>query len=394
VTLEGHTSFEEALRGDDPRALYEQAPCGYVSVSSDGLVIKANQTILSWTGYTSSDLHGNPVTSFLTMGSRLFYETSLRPVLLLEGQVKEIALDMIKADGNPLPVLINAVLDRAEDGSPTITRIAVFDATERRHYEQQLLAAKERAEVSERHATELARTLQETLMPPRDPQIDGLEVATAYRPAGDGSEIGGDFYDVFEVAEADWVVTLGDVAGKGVNAAVVATLARYTIRALSVSEASPAEVLRQLNLVLLNHPTERFCTAVVLRMRRIGDVWDVVMATGGHHPAIVMDSDRTPHTIGEASPLIGAFDTSDFLEVHFELRPGATLLLHTDGITEARNETEGFYGDERLLRLLHDNTDDPQTLVRIILQDVLDFQGERTRDDIALIALQVPQRDR
>lgn len=385
----GPTAFEEALRVDDPGALYEQAPCGYVSADADGHIIKANQTLLRWTGHPLEDVQGRLVTSFLTSGSRLFYETSLRPVLLLEGQVKEVTLDMVKADGSLLPVLINAVLDRAADGRPAVTRIAVFDATERRHYEQQLVAAKERAEESERKSVEMARTLQETLMPPRDPQVDGLEVATAYRPAGDGSEIGGDFYDVFEVAESDWVVTLGDVAGKGVAAAVVATLARHTIRAISVSEPSPARVLQQLNLVLLNHSTERFCTAVVMRMHRVGDLWDVSMATGGHHPAIVIDQGRRPRTIGEPSPLIGLFETAEFEEVRFELQPGTTVLLHTDGITEARNDRE-FYGDDRLMRLLNDNTDDAHTLVRRLLQDVIDFQGECTRDDIALVALQVP----
>lgn len=382
-------AFEEALLGDDPRALYDQAPCGYLSVSAAGQVLKTNGTLLDWSGHRAADLHGQPLTRFLSTGSRLFYETSVRPRLLLEGQVKEIVLEMVRADGSVLPVLINAVLERTPAGTPAVTRIAVFDATERRSYEQQILAAKERAEASERRATQLARTLQETLMPPRNPHIDGIDVATAYRPAGDGSEIGGDFYDVFEVSAADWVVTLGDVAGKGADAAVVATLARHTIRALAVSVESPAEMLHQLNQVLLNHPTERFCTAVAVRMRRTGEVWNLTMATGGHHPALVLEPGTGPRSVGESSPLIGAFEAATFREVQFELRPGATLLLHTDGITEARS-SEGFYGEQRLLDLLGDHAGTPEELVGRIVEDVLDFQDNRARDDIAVIALQVP----
>ena len=382
--------FEQALRHDDPEALYEQAPCGYLSLDAEGRVIKANRTLQAWMGHAGSDdLVDRRFGDLLGRGSRLFHETHVRPLLLMHGQVKGIALDMVRVDGSVLPVLVNAVLDRTPEGAPGVTRIAVFDATERRHYEQELVAAKKRAEESERQSAELARTLQETLMPPRDPRIEGMEVATGYRAAGAGHEIGGDFYDVFEVAPRHWVVTLGDVAGKGVAAAVVATLARHTIRAVAVGEESPAEILRQLNQVLLAHETERFCTAIVLRMHRVGDRWDVLMSTGGHPPAIVLDHGRVPRPLGEPSPLIGAFEDATYRDSRFELRAGMTVLLHTDGVTDARHGGQ-TYGEDRLMRLLHGNTEDVDQLVRRILGDVLRFQGDAARDDIALVALHVP----
>jgi sigma-B regulation protein RsbU (phosphoserine phosphatase) len=318
----------------------------------------------------------------------MFFETHLRTLLHLDGHVNEVALELNRADGSTLPVLVNAVLDRSADGGPGITRVAVFDATERRHYEQELLAAKRRAEASEQRSADLARTLQDTLMPPRHPTITGMDVATAYRPAGEGDEIGGDFYDVFEVADHDWVVALGDVAGKGVAAAVVATLARHTIRAVAVSEASPAEILRQLNQVILHHPTERFCTAVVLRMRRVGATWDALMSTGGHPPAIVLDDDL--RTIGSPAHLIGVFEDAEYEDLRFEMPPGTTVLLHTDGITDGRRDRE-LYGEERLMRLLRRNTDPTDVLVARILEDVLRFQDGNARDDIALVALHVPE---
>lgn len=381
--------FEQALHEDDPRALYEQAPCGYLSLLPDGRVLKTNRTLRTWTGYEdAAELVGRHFTDLLSVGSRLYLETHVRPLLLMHGQVREIALDMVRADGSSLPVLLNAVLDRAKDGEPGVTRVAVFDATERRRYERELLAAKQRAEESERRAAELARTLQETLMPPRNPRIEGMDVATGYRPAGSGDEIGGDFYDVFEVAQHHWVVSLGDVSGKGVTAATVATLARHTIRAVAVNVESPAEVLRQLNNVMLSNGTERFCTAILLRLRRVGDRWDVTMSAGGHPPAIVLDEGRAPRTIGQPSSLIGAFESVSFDDIRFELRGGATLLLHTDGVTEARRCGQ-FYGEDRLMRLLHGNTEGPEGLVGRILGDVLRFQGGAARDDIALVALRV-----
>lgn len=372
--------------------LYEQAPCGYLSIDPDGLVLKANGTFLTWIGHRAEDVVAKVgFVDLLAPGSRIFHETHLQPLLLLDGQVSEIALDVLRADGSRLPVLVNAIMDRAQDGAPGITRIAVFDATERRRYEREILDAKRRAEDAEKRLTVLARTLQDTLMPPRDPRIEGIDVATAYRPAGAGDEIGGDFYDVFAVSTQDWVVTIGDVAGKGVDAAAVATLVRHTIRALAVSETSPAEILRQLNQVVLGHPSERFCTAAVLRLRRIGDWWDVAMSAGGHPAAVVLDARAAPRTVGEPGHLVGAFPSATYEDVRFEMRPGTTVLLHTDGVTDGRRGTE-FYGGERLLRLLHANVGDADTLVRTVLEDVLAFQGQHPRDDIALVALQVPVR--
>ncbi|WP_299445111.1 PP2C family protein-serine/threonine phosphatase [uncultured Phycicoccus sp.] len=380
-------AFERALLEDDPEALYEQAPCGYLSVLPDGRVAKANRTFLTWLGDDEDrGVTGHPFTDLLTAGSRLFHETHYQPLLHGQGTVKEIALDLVRTDGSVLPVLVNAVLERSTDGAPHVTRVAVFDATERRHYEQELLAAKRRAEKSERHSAELARTLQETLMPPRSPRIEGMDVATAYRPAGDGHEIGGDFHDVFQLADRDWVVTLGDVSGKGVGAAVVATLARHSIRALAVSEGSPAEILRQLNQVLIHHPTERFCTTVVLRLRHVDGHWQVTMANGGHPPAVLLERSHPPRPVDEPTCLVGAFDDAVYEDVRIDLGPRSTLLLYTDGVTEARGP-EGFYGEGRLMQLLAGASGDVGTLVARVLDDVLRFQGGVPRDDIAMIAL-------
>lgn len=386
-------AFERALLVDDPEALYEQAPCGYLTLDADGRLLKANRTFLTWTGFRADDLLATTwFSELLTTGSRIFYETHVRPMLHMKGQISEIALDIVRADGSRLPVLLNAVMEHTEDGVPALTRMAVFDATERRRYEQELLAQKKRAEESEQRLALVARTLQETLMPPRDPRIRGLDVATGYRPAGSGDEIGGDFYDVFEVGDGSWVVAIGDVAGKGVEAAVVATLARHTIRALAATESSPARTLEHLNHVVLAHPSGRFLTAALLRLRRANDVWSVTMALGGHPPAILVGERTDPVRVGDAAHLVGAFDFAEYDDLQFELAPGTTLLLHTDGVTEASapGRRGSFYGEARLLRVVHGGHAGARDLVDRILTDVMHFQANRARDDIALVALRVP----
>lgn len=353
-------------------------------------MLKANRTFLTWTGHDRDDVVGAlSFSDLLAPGSRIFHETHLRPLLHLQGHASEIAMEVLRTDGTRLPVLLNAVLDRTPEGKPHVVRVAVFDATERRRYEHELLEAKKRAEEAEKRLTVLSRTLQETLMPPRNPRIEGLDVATAYRPAGAGDEIGGDFYDVFEVTDEDWVVVIGDVSGKGVDAAAIATLARHTVRAVAVSEPSPARILSRLNRVVLHSPTDRFCTASILRLRRTGDRWDVAMAVGGHPPALLLDTTNVPRAIGHPGHLIGIFDFADYEDFRFELRSGASVLLHTDGVTDGRRGDE-LYGEDRLMRLLHDSVDGAEALIGRVLDDVLTFQGGVPRDDIALVALRVP----
>ena len=195
-------AFLDALVHDDPVALYESAPCGFLTTTPDGVIVKTNATFRTWVRREAAELVGvASFTDLLTVGSRIYHETHFAPMLMMQDQVQEVALELVRPDGTRLPVLVNASLARGEDGRPRAVRIAVFDATERRRYERELLDAKERAEASEREARTLARTLQQTLIPPAEPKIPGLDLAAAYHPAGHGAEVGGDFYDVFPVGD-------------------------------------------------------------------------------------------------------------------------------------------------------------------------------------------------
>ena len=217
-------------------------------------------------------------------------------MLRMQGRVREIAVDIVRSDGERLPVLLNASVGLGDDGEPRVVRVAVFDATERRNYERELVLAKERAQHSEEQASMLAQTLQQSLIPPGLPTIPGLRLAADYRPAGDGSQVGGDFYDVLPLDRGRWCMLLGDVSGKGAQAAVVTTLCRYTARALAFGADHVSEVLTELNQVLCRNDTERFVTITVAILTPVEDGWRVQLGVGGHPPPLLVDParDRDP----------------------------------------------------------------------------------------------------
>jgi sigma-B regulation protein RsbU (phosphoserine phosphatase) len=379
------------LAGDDPETLYDRAPCGYLSTTPDGLISKTNQTFLTLTGYEQGDLIGRlRFVDLLTAGGRIYHETHYAPMLHMHGTAREIALDIVCADGRRLPVLVNSVLERDRFGAPRVVRTAVFDASQRRAYERELLQARQRAEESEAHVKALAQTLRQSFVPPTDPRIPGLELATAYRPAGDGTEIGGDFYDVFEVSPDDWCVVIGDVCGKGVDAAVVTSLARYTVRAAAVHQSEPSDAVATVNEVLAHHETDRFCTLVILRLRHHDGKWTATVSCGGHPLPLLVRPGAPPRTFGEPGPLAGVFAAPRFTDATIDLRPGDVIVAYTDGITEARDDQREFYGDHRLRALLAGPRRSASALVGTLLDEVMRFQSQQPRDDIALIAIAVP----
>jgi len=390
-TISARADFQEALLEDDPELLYDRAPCGYLSTTPDGVIVKVNQTLLTWTGLDRAELVGRRTfAELLTVGGRIYHETHYAPMLRMQGEARAIALDVRTADGGVLPVLVNAVLERDAEGKARVVRVVVFDATDRREYERELLRAKERAEESEARARSLAETLQQTLIPPLPPRVPGLDVAAAYRPAGRGHEVGGDFYDVFQVGVDDWVVVLGDVCGKGIEAAVVTALVRYTVRAVSVQTADPAEALERLDEVLLARGSSRYCTVVVARLRCVDGAWSVTVSLGGHPLPLHLVPGREPEPLGRPGTIVGVFERTARDETEIVLAPGEALVFYTDGVTEGRRGRE-LYGDERLRRTVGGLEGDATTVVETLLGDVLEFQDGLPRDDVAVVVVKVPE---
>ena len=387
---EAREGFYAALLDDDAEALYERAPCGYLSTTPDGLIVKVNETFLTWTGFRREELVGRrSFAQLLSAGGRLYHETHYAPMLRMQGRTREIALDIVRADGTRLPALVNSALERDAVGAPVVVRTAVFDATERRKYERELLRAKQQAEEAAAQARVLARTLQQTLIPPSPPRIPGLDVAAAYRPAGRGEEVGGDFYDVFQIGPGDWVVVVGDVRGKGVEAAVVTALARYTIRGAAVRHTRPSEVLESLNRVLLADDTDRFCTAAFLRLRLGDDGWRAAVACGGHPLPLLVRAGREPEALVAPGSLLGVFAAIELHDAEVVLAPGDAVVLYTDGVTEGRSDGD-FFGEFRLVDAIATHAGSAGSLTEGILEEVLRFQAGDARDDIALVAVQVP----
>ena len=383
--------FYGALLEDDAEQLYDSAPCGYLSTTPDGTVAKVNQTFLSLTGHRREDLVGvRRFVDLLAPGGRIYHETHFAPMLQMQGSAHEIAFDLMRADGSRLPVLVNSVLVRDDEGKPVIVRTAVFDATHRREYERQLLRAKVDAEAAQARAVALASTLQQTLVPPSAPVVPGLEVAAAYRPAGRvGAEVGGDFYDVFQVGEGDWVVAIGDVCGKGVQAAVVTALVRYTLRAAAVQHAAPSAALAVLNEVLMRHETDRFCTVAMVRLRQEPEGWHAVVACGGHPLPLLRRADGSVSTAGVRGTLLGVMAAARTTDTEVRLGPGDALLVLTDGVPEARHDDE-FFGDDRVGSVLAAAGGSAAATVDELLRQVLEFQDGSPRDDIAIVAVRVP----
>jgi len=147
------------LLEEDPADLYENAPMGYLSTLPDGRIVKVNRTFCAWTGRTADELIGARFQDLLSVGGRVFHETHLAPLLRMQGAVREIALDVVRVDGSMLPCLLNAVELRSEEGAPVLVRATLFEATARRRYERELLAAQREAEESEARS----RTVQDVV---------------------------------------------------------------------------------------------------------------------------------------------------------------------------------------------------------------------------------------
>ncbi|MFE6961554.1 PP2C family protein-serine/threonine phosphatase [Streptomyces sp. NPDC057696] len=376
--------------------LYEHAPCGYLSTLLDGQIAKVNTTLLNWLGYERGDLVSRRTFSdLLTVGGRLYHETHFAPLLRMQGEISGIALELKAADGSRLPVLVTSRVKTGSNGQPLLIRTTVFDARDRRAYEEELLRARQESERERERLRRLATTLQQTLLPPVLANVPGLDVAAHYHIAS-VDEVGGDFYDLFSLGAGTWGLFLGDVRGKGAAAAVT-SLARYTLRAAAVYDPDPAVVLGNLNTVLnheYNGTDPRFCTVLFGLLIPEGDDggFRITLASGGHPPALLIRADGTADYLPTpGGQLIGVLPDARITTITFRLHPGDTLLLHTDGLTEAHTAVRGDrYGDDALLdfgRALAPTTA-RHTITAI--RELLDTLGTGVDDDTAVLAVSVP----
>jgi serine phosphatase RsbU (regulator of sigma subunit) len=230
--------------------------------------------------------------------------------------------------------------------------------------------------------SEIAHTLQQSLLPQELPEIPGYELASAYIPAYAGTEVGGDFYDVWEEADA-WMITMGDVTGKGVEAAALTSLVRHTMRASSEFISSPAEVLRYVDRTLKRQRPRSICTALVLRVQR-----DRALLAVGGHPLPFVISPHGVRSVGEHGPLLGGFAGAHWRDSVIDLEPATTLVAYTDGVTDAVGPDGSRYGMGRLAETLRQCPGRGAAGVVKVLEDALgSFQVGPNADDTAVLAL-------
>jgi serine phosphatase RsbU (regulator of sigma subunit)/PAS domain-containing protein len=293
-------------------------------------------------------------------------------------------------------------------GGRTIGTITLGTIESRRRLgEEDLVLAEElgrRAGIAVEHTrvhrdrSAIAATLQAALLPPSLPAVAGLELAARFRAAGGGATVGGDFYDVFALSGEPraWMIVMGDVTGKGPEAAAITALARYTMRTAALYEREPSRVLERLNHALLHDAEQRrLCTALCVRVQPgqddRGALADLTVAAAGHPLPLRVRPDGRLDELGRPGTLLGAFEPGHWSDVHVRLAAGESVVLYTDGVTDARADADRF-GSERLERVVAAGAGrSAGTVAAQIDEALIAFQaGERQRDDIALLVLRPP----
>ena len=238
----------------------------------------------------------------------------------------------------------------------------------------------------------IAGVLQHSLLPRSLPEIQGFELASSFLAAGEAYEVGGDFYDAFRTGSRSWSIVIGDVCGKGPEAAALTSLARYTVRTASDPQTRPSTVLRVLHdSIKAEHTDHRFCTAALLRVDQPANgngSARLTVSLGGHPPPLILRRDGGVDAIGDPGSLLGALPNPELSDAGDSLGPGESLILYTDGMLDARNRRRG---DEQAW--LHKQAAKlagaaPQKVAERLTSAAVRRHGGEPRDDIAVIVLQ------
>lgn len=359
--------------------LFEDAPCGYLTTRLDGTVIQVNRTFEAWTGLARDELVGRRrFAELLSPGGRIYYETHFAPLLQMQGEVREIAVEIVRADGSKLAALVNAVLRRDEAGEPLLIRTTVFDATDRRRYEQELLRAR-------RRERDVVAELQRSMLSGEIPQVAGLELGVAYQSAVAGLEVGGDWYDAFWLIEGESLgLVVGDVVGRGITASATMGQLRSAVRALAATGLGPGPLLDALDRFARRHEVGLMTTVAYAELRVA--TGELRFACAGHPPPLVAPAGEAPRFLweGRSTPIaVPAASERPREEAFHALEPGTFLLLYSDGLIERRGQSldEGM---ARLLATYGEHADAPATLLAETL--VRELRDPRHPDDVCLLA--------
>src|SRR4051794_36429838 len=235
-----------------------------------------------------------------------------------------------------------------------------------------------------------ANALQASLLPSALPTIDGLDLAAKYHAAAPGLSVGGDFYDAFELPDRSIVVAIGDVCGKGAEAAAVTGTSRDVLRLLLLDGASLTTALRRLNRALVDHPSSsRFCTVALARFEIDGDLAHATVCLAGHPEPVLLRADGSTDLVGEPGDLLGVLpdEALDLTESVVTLHPGDALVLYTDGVTE-RWDGRRMFGQYGLQQVLSASAGrDADSIAEHAEKAARSFVDTELRDDLALLVV-------
>jgi phosphoserine phosphatase RsbU/P len=236
--------------------------------------------------------------------------------------------------------------------------------------------------------TAIAQALQSSLLPPVLPTVAHVEFGARYAAAGEGNEVGGDFYDVFELPDGQWAVAIGDVCGKGPEAAAITGLARNVLRLLGREGIAPPDVLRRLNTAILDLGDRgRFCTATMAAVHATPAGLSVCLSAAGHPPPVLVTAAGRTSFVGTNGSLLGVFSDVDISGDELFLAPGDALVFYTDGVTERRNG-DRMFGDESLLTVCAAAAgSSADVLAGLVEEGVRDFGEQASRDDLAVLVV-------
>ncbi|MFC1408526.1 SpoIIE family protein phosphatase [Streptacidiphilus sp. N1-12] len=239
----------------------------------------------------------------------------------------------------------------------------------------------------------LARDLQAGLLLPEVPAVPGAQLATYYYPAGEGLEISGDFYDVFPLGDGTWAFLLGDVCGRGAKAATTTALVRHTARAVAPLLPGPEAVVRAVNKALLDRPDSHgnaFVTLVYGHLTSTAAGLDITLVRAGHTLPVHIDTRHTARYLDSDGTLLGITGNPYLTTRHLCLEPAESLVLYTDGITEAHSRGGEQFGETRLLQALTDQAHgyDPAAIIAGLTDAAHAFTGtDAINDDQAVLVL-------
>jgi serine phosphatase RsbU (regulator of sigma subunit) len=234
---------------------------------------------------------------------------------------------------------------------------------------------------------EIARQLQENLLPPHLPDVPGFELAARYQAAGEGAEVGGDFYDVFPIDRDRWLLAVGDVQGKGPRAAAVTGLARYSIRAAASRGADANGVLETLNTALLREEGgNRFLTLVYATLNLGGESPRLCVANAGHPRPLILRAASGVEAVGPHGSLLGVMEELRIVEVRLDLEPGDAFVLCTDGVIEG-TRGGGPLGERGLVEVLGQCDSSSADTIADAVMSAAHAEGVPARDDVAVLVL-------